>query len=339
MSNFLNEKLLYFYDHSKRVLPWRNNKNPYYIWISEIMLQQTRVEAVIPYFNRFIESLPTVYDLANVEMDRLLKLWEGLGYYSRARNLQIAAKDIVENFNGLVPKTKKELESLKGIGPYTSGAILSIAYEKRVAAVDGNVLRVFSRYYGIKEDIKDVKTKKVIHQLVYDSLPTYRNGDYNQAIMELGATLCRPNGKPLCEECPIKEKCFAYNNELQSLIPFQSKKTKRKSERKTIIVMEYDNQFAVVKRPDHGLLASLYEFIVLDDEYSIEEISKQYKGTITEIGDSKHLFTHKIWHMKGYHVLLEEIEEGYQFVSLEDILSKYSIPNAYKKYKNFIINK
>ena len=155
----ISDKLLTFYDESKRVLPWRDNKNPYYIWVSEIMLQQTRVEAVIPYFNRFIKVLPSIKDLANVEDDLLMKLWEGLGYYSRARNLKIAANQVMDLYNGELPKTKRELESLKGIGPYTSGAIMSIAYEQRVAAVDGSVLRVFARVFGIKEDIKDQRKK------------------------------------------------------------------------------------------------------------------------------------------------------------------------------------
>jgi A/G-specific adenine glycosylase len=334
----ISDKLLTFYDESKRVLPWRDIKNPYYIWISEIMLQQTRVEAVIPYFNRFISELPTIKDLANVDDDLLMKLWEGLGYYSRARNLKIAANQVMEFYNGELPKTKRDLESLKGIGPYTSGAIMSIAYEQRVAAVDGNVLRVFARVFGIKDDIKVKRTKSKIHDLVLDSLPSKRNGDYNQAIMELGATICKPNGKPKCDVCPLQGDCFAYNNHLEDVLPFQTKKTKRTIEYKTIVILKYQDKYGIRKRPNNGLLASLYEFTTLDDDYSIDDIKHQYQATVTKLGESKHVFTHKEWLMTGFLVELDHLIDGYLFVSKEELIDLYSIPTAFKKYKNIIIN-
>jgi A/G-specific adenine glycosylase len=326
-TEYLSQQLLHFYDTSKRVLPWRDNKNPYYIWISEIMLQQTRVEAVIGYFNRFIEAVPTVFDLAQIEEDELMKLWEGLGYYSRARNLKKAAIKIINEFNGTLPNRKEELESLPGIGPYTSGAILSIAYEQKVAAVDGNVLRVFSRFYQIEKDIKDVQTKKQIKRLVEESLPSKRNGDYNQAIMELGATVCLPNGRPLCEHCPLQEECLSYQNNMQMLLPFQSRKKQRKIEHRTVYLYKYQDQYAIRKRPDKGLLASMYEF------YNVEG---HIKEEFPKLPKAKHVFTHKEWHMIGYLVEVDHLLEGFVWVTKEELEEVYSIPSAFQKYKEYI---
>jgi A/G-specific adenine glycosylase len=328
-SLFLSDKLLHFYDTSKRILPWRDNKIPYYIWISEIMLQQTRVEAVIPYFNRFIKALPTISDLAKVDEDSLLKLWEGLGYYNRARNLKKAAIKIETEFYGVMPQTKDELESLPGIGPYTSGALLSIAYEQQVAAVDGNVLRVFSRFYQIEEDIKNPKTKATIKALVQDSLPQSRNGDYNQAIMELGATICIPNGRPLCEICPLKDECLSYINNMQTVLPFKSKKKPRRIEKRTIYIYKYKNLFSIKKRPATGLLASMYEFINVDGHI---------KETLTKLPNSKHIFTHLEWNMIAYFEEVSTKNKDYIWVTKEEIENKYSIPNAFRIYKDYVLN-
>jgi A/G-specific adenine glycosylase len=331
------DQMLYFYDHSKRVLPWRANKNPYYIWISEIMLQQTRVETVIPYFNRFIKTIPSVYELSIIEEDKLMKLWEGLGYYSRARNLQKAAIQIMTHFNGEIPQTKTELESLSGIGPYTSGAILSIAFEQRVPAVDGNVLRVFSRVYGIEDDIKQQTTKTYIKDLVLAHLPATRNGDFNQSIMELGATICIPNGAPLCSICPIQNICKAYEEQTQSRIPFRTKKTKRNMESKTIIVFMYKDMYGIKKRPSKGLLASLYEYETLDDAYSLKDVEQLFKKNVTDMGPSKHIFTHKVWLMNGYLVEIDTPIEEFTFVTREELIETYSIPSAFKAYTNHIV--
>ena len=328
-SSYLSNRLLHFYDTSKRILPWRDNKIPYYIWVSEIMLQQTRVETVIPYFNRFIKALPTISDLANVDEDSLLKLWEGLGYYNRARNLKKAAIKILEEFKGIMPESKEELESLPGIGPYTSGALLSIAYDKQVAAVDGNVLRVFSRFYQIEENIKNPKTKAIIKVLVEDSLPPFRNGDYNQAIMEVGATICIPNGRPLCETCPLKEECVAYKNNMQMEIPVKSKMKARRIEKKTIYIYKYKNLFAIRKRPDTGLLASMYEFINVDGHI---------KEPLRKLANSKHIFSHIEWHMIAYIKEVDIKNKDYIWVSKEEIEFKYSIPNAFKTYREYILN-
>jgi A/G-specific adenine glycosylase len=336
MDTTLSQRLLKFYDNSARVLPWRDNKNPYYIWVSEIMLQQTRVEAVIPYFERFIKEVPTIEALSNIDDDRLMKLWEGLGYYSRARNLKKAAIQVMNDFKGSLPSNKKDLESLSGIGPYTSGAILSIAYEQKVAAVDGNVLRVFSRVYKIQDDIKDKATKRMIKTLVEESLPKQRNGDYNQAIMELGATVCIPNGRPLCEQCPLEDMCEAQKSNMQMMLPFKSKKTIRKIEERTVFLLKYNNLYAIRKRPSEGLLASLYEYPNFDGHVNQSNIEIEYTS-FTKLPSSKHVFTHKEWIMKGY--LLETVEksEEYIWVSKEEIENDYSIPRAFRAYTNLIL--
>ena len=233
----LQSNILNWYDQTKRILPWRDNPNPYHVWVSEIMLQQTRVEAVIPYFLRFIGQLPTIKDLAVISDDELNKLWEGLGYYSRARNLKRAAHLIVEKHESKLPSDYDELISLPGIGPYTAGAISSKAFGKRNTAVDGNVLRVFSRVFAIKDEIKDKTVKKNIKQKVEDLSPETRIGDFNQALMEIGATICKPNGKPLCMVCPLQPFCKAYQLDLTDVIPRKAKKAERKIIKKTVLIL------------------------------------------------------------------------------------------------------
>ena len=333
MVDGLSKRLLDFYDYSKRVLPWRDNKNPYYIWISEIMLQQTRVETVIPYFERFIKELPTVYDLSEVDDDKLMKLWEGLGYYSRARNLKKAAIQIVDKYNGLVPNNKKDLESLPGIGPYTSGAVLSIAFDQEVAAVDGNVLRVFSRLYGIEDDIKNMKTKKRIKELVESSLPVERNGDYNQAIMELGATICLPNGKPLCAQCPLSDICVANKLGRQTMIPHKSMKQKKRVEKKTIYILKHKERYAIKKRPNTGLLASMYELPNRNGHLSVPDID----GNYTKLKDAKHVFSHIEWNMIGYMIEVDNMIFDYEWVTKDEIMNEYSIPSAFRQYVKIIL--
>ena len=241
----LSGSLLHWYDYNKRILPWRENKDPYRIWISEIMLQQTRVEAVKPYFDRFMEVLPTVYDLAKVDDDRLMKLWEGLGYYNRARNLKAAAQTIVEEYGGQLPADYDKLLSLKGIGMYTAGAIGSIAFELQVPAVDGNVLRVLTRLWGDDSDILKDKTKKAMGRRVMEFMPEDRPGDFNQALIELGATVCVPNGQPLCDQCPWDTVCKAYKEDLIDQLPVKTPKKARRIEHKTIFLLECGE-------PDYG---------------------------------------------------------------------------------------
>ncbi len=328
--------LLDWFDKNKRVLPWRDNPTPYRVWISEIMLQQTRVQAVIPFFERFTETLPTVEALANVEDEELLKLWEGLGYYNRARNLKKAAQSIMNEFNGIVPSNKEDLESLQGIGPYTSGAVLSIAFNKKFSAVDGNVLRVFARLLEIKSDIKQPDIKKEIKQVVDNLLPNKRVGDFNQSLMEIGATICLPNGVPLCEECPIKEFCLSYQNKTQDVIPLKRKKKQVPIEKKTVLIVKHNDMFALEKRPDTGLLASMYQFPLLDGHLTKKDVSKLFT-TYTKIKISKkaiHKFTHKEWDMKSYLIESEE-ENRYTFYPMKE-LKKLPIPSAFKVYKKVI---
>ena len=243
----LSGSLLHWYDYNKRILPWRENKDPYRIWISEIMLQQTRVEAVKPYFDRFMEVLPTVYDLAKVDDDRLMKLWEGLGYYNRARNLKAAAQTIVEEYGGQLPADYDKLLSLKGIGMYTAGAIGSIAFELQVPAVDGNVLRVLTRLWGDDSDILKDKTKKAMGRRVMEFMPEDRPGDFNQALIELGATVCVPNGQPLCDQCPWDTVCKAYKEDLIDQLPVKTPKKARRIEHKTVFLLECGEQVAIHK--------------------------------------------------------------------------------------------
>ena len=221
------EPLIKWYEQEGRKLPWREGKNPYHIWISEIMLQQTKIEAVKKYYDRFIQELPTIQDLAKVEEDKLLKLWEGLGYYNRARNLKKAAIQIEEKFNGKMPKTYQDLITLAGIGEYTAGAISSIAFNQKVPAVDGNVLRVLSRVTKSKKDVLLLETKKEMTRKIQEILPK-QAGTFNEAIMELGETICIPNGEPLCDRCPLVNICLAKKENLVMQIPVRVKKTKRK---------------------------------------------------------------------------------------------------------------
>lgn len=223
----IRKQLLQWYEEEKRDLPWRHSRDPYHIWISEVMLQQTRVDTVIPYYNRFTEAFPTMHDLAQAEEGELLKLWEGLGYYSRARNLQQGVREVLENYQATVPRTREEISSIRGIGPYTAGAILSIAYGVPEHAVDGNVMRVLSRLYAIDEDIAQPKTKKTFEHLVMAIIDHDDPSSFNQGLMELGAVICTPQ-KPKCLLCPVREQCSAFDQGLTNSLPIKTKKTKVK---------------------------------------------------------------------------------------------------------------
>lgn len=332
--------VLTWYDTHQRVLPWRENKDPYLIWISEIMLQQTRVNAVIPYFNRFVKVLPTIKDLALIPEDQLLKLWEGLGYYSRARNLKKAAERVIHNYDGVFPSDQTIMETLPGIGPYTSGAVASIAFNKRVSAVDGNVLRIFTRLLELRTTIKDKDTKKLIKDTVSYLLPKERVGDFNQGLMEIGATICLPNGAPLCEVCPLKSQCLAYRNNTMNEIPLKQQKKVVPSENHTVFLLEYNGKYAIEKRPNQGLLASMYQFPNSIGHISEKEMKELFSESlkITKLPNSKHKFSHKEWNMIGYHVVLKN-ESDYMFYTIEDIQSKFSIPSAFKTYTNELIHK
>lgn len=253
------EPIVKWYQKQEKLLPWKQDKEPYHIWVSEIMLQQTRIEAVKKYYTRFMKELPTIQDLAVVPEEKLLKLWEGLGYYSRAKNLKKSAIQIQENNHGKMPTSYVELLKLPGIGEYTAGAIASISYNEKVPAVDGNVLRVVSRVLASKEDVLLPETKKKITNKLLEIMPD-EAGDFNEGLMELGEKVCLPNTVPLCATCPIQEFCMANKENLTNEIPVRAKKQKRKIENKTVFILKYKNEIAIRKREKTGILANLYEF-------------------------------------------------------------------------------
>lgn len=342
----MNGPLLAWYRENARVLPWRSKPTPYRVWISEIMLQQTRVEAVKPYFERFMEELPDVADLADANEEKLLKLWEGLGYYSRARNLQKAAKVIMEDHGGQIPDEYEKLLGLPGIGSYTAGAIASIAYGKPAPAVDGNVLRVLSRILASREDILKQSVKRQFEDNLRKTMPKETCSSFNQGLIEIGAMVCIPNGQPKCRECPLYSVCLAGKRGLTAEIPYRSPKKPRRIEERTILLIESGDQIAIQKRPAKGLLASLYEFPGFDGRLSEEEIRRLVlQGSHESIrhvewaGDAKHIFSHVEWHMTGYLVEVDKIPTQYLAVEREELQGKYPLPAAFSKYIQFIIGK
>lgn len=331
--------LLSWYRENKRNLPWRENKDPYRIWISEIMLQQTRVEAVKPYYFKFMEHFPSVHALAKAPEEELLKCWEGLGYYSRARNIKKAAEIVEENHGGEIPASYEEILKLPGIGSYTAGAIASIAFEIPVPAVDGNVLRVLSRVTGSYDDILKQSTKKKMETLVSGVLKSGSAGDFNQALIETGATVCIPNGDPLCDSCPFFTVCAARIKGLTGEIPVKTQKKKRKIEEKTVLLLEYKDKIAIRKRKEDGLLASLYEFVNLPGHLGEEEVRDKISGILSleKLPEAKHIFSHTEWHMSGYFLSLKELpEEPAVFAGWEEIKEKYPVPSAFAAYKKYL---
>lgn len=343
---YIVEPLLAWYHKEHRMLPWRESKNPYYIWISEIMLQQTRVEAVKPYFERFIHIFPNVEAVASADEDLLLKMWEGLGYYNRVRNIQKAAKQIVELHQGHLPSDYECLKTLSGIGNYTAGAIASIAYGVPAPAVDGNVLRVISRIEERSEDIMKQSTKKMVEDAVMEVIPKDMPGDFNQALMELGATVCVPNGAPNCAVCPVAEYCMAYQNKTTSQFPVKSGKKSRKIEKHTIVLIQDGERVAIQKRPKKGLLAGLYELPNLEGHKTEEEILAYVNSLdliplhIKKLDTAKHIFSHIEWHMIGYAVKVAALEAEASgellFVNQKETEARYSIPAAYSAYTAYM---
>lgn len=331
-----------WYAANARILPWRDIPTPYRVWISEIMLQQTRVKAVLPYFERFMEEVPSIRDLAVLPEDRLMKLWEGLGYYSRARNLKKAACILVEQYHGELPSTRKELQELPGIGPYTSGAIASIAFGAREPAVDGNVLRVMARISGNLGDIKDRSVRRELEALAELLLPEEKVGDFNQALMELGAVVCLPGGRPKCEICPVQSFCEAFNKGTTELIPVRPDRTDRRAEYRTVFVIRSGERVAIHRRPDKGLLSGLWEFPNTEGHLTQAECREVleewgiHPRSITALKKAKHTFTHLEWYMKGYSVIAESSLDSciteLEWVRKEEIRSKYSIPSAFRAY-------
>lgn len=344
------EPLLRWFEQNARDLPWRRNPLPYYVWVSEIMLQQTRVEAVKPFFARFTETLPDVAALAACPEDRLLKLWEGLGYYNRVRNMQKAAQLVMEQYGGVLPDQYEELLKLPGIGSYTAGAIASIACGRAVPAVDGNVLRVISRICSSEEDIAKQSVKSRFEQELKAVMPQDRPGMFNQALMELGATVCVPNGAPDCLHCPVAELCLARAAGRQLELPVKAPKKPRKIEPRTVLVIRDSERAAVRKRPKKGLLAGLYELPNYEGHLTREEALERTRAAgfspirIYELEEAKHIFSHIEWRMTGYLVLVEEQEHGRThgdgqellFVEPSQTEREYPIPAAFAAYTKYL---
>ncbi len=343
------EPLVAWYREHKRDLPWRRNPDAYRVWVSEIMLQQTRVEAVKPYYERFLRELPTVKDLAKAEEDKLLKLWEGLGYYNRVRNMQKAACQIMMDYHGQFPDTYEAILTLKGIGSYTAGAISAFAYGISKPAVDGNVLRVVSRLTGSREDIMKQSVRRKVEEALERIIPENAAGDFNQGLIELGAIVCVPNGEPKCNECPVAGFCEARRTGSIAELPVRSKGKARRIEERTVFVFRDGKQLAIRKRPSRGLLAGLYEFPSESGHMSLEEASAYSKKIglmpvrVKELGESKHIFSHIEWHMTGYEILVDELEKtnkkGFLFIRPEEIEKEYPIPSAYGYYADIVLRR
>ena len=321
------EALLSWYGNEKRDLPWRRTSNPYYIWVSEVMLQQTRVDTVIPYYERFIKKYPTMSELAGADENELMKMWEGLGYYSRVRNLLEGVREVVESYGGEIPTTRKEISTLKGVGPYTAGAVLSIAFGIPEHAVDGNVMRVISRLLLIEDDITVPRTKRIFENVIMDLIDHEDPSSFNQGLMELGATICTP--RPKCLLCPVRDYCFAFHEGRQEELPVRTKKKKGKViPMASFAIRNGEGKWLLRKRPEKGLLANLWEFPMVElaeDTTPFEAFNKEFGMnliSLSEIIAFKHIFTHLTWEMKGFQARADELSatpEGFGYYTDEEI--------------------
>ena len=330
--------LLQWYRENARVLPWRSDPTPYHVWVSEIMLQQTRVAAVLDYYRRFMEALPTVADLAAVEEDRLMKLWQGLGYYNRARNLQKAARQVAEDFGGAFPDTYEGLLTLSGVGEYTAGAIASIAFGVPVPAVDGNVLRLAARITGSRLDVLDAKNRKIFRSWMAAAMSQERPGAYNQALMDLGATVCLPSGAPLCGDCPAGDFCIARQEGCQAQLPVRSPKREKRTEHLTVFLLRRGAAAALRQRPDTGLLAGLWEYPHVLGTLTEAEAARQLQmwgvnpTKWRKKLSARHIFTHVRWEMTGYVVEVNGLGPGDWLWAEAQQRERLAIPSAFEKF-------
>jgi A/G-specific adenine glycosylase len=351
---YFSKELLRWYQKEQRDLPWRRSRDPYHIWVSEIMLQQTRVDTVIPYFNRFVDRFPSLQELAGAPEDEVLKHWEGLGYYSRARNLQTAVREVVEKYGSQVPSSKKEVSGLKGVGPYTAGAILSIAYNQPEPAVDGNVMRVLSRYFCLEDDIARPSTRISMEGLAQELIPAGEAADFNQALMELGAMVCTPKS-PTCPECPVTDMCLGRQQGREKELPLKTKAKKARPVFRFAALVEgmgvNAGKVLVRQRPDTGLLAKMWELphievadageweLMSTGKSKLEEAALEdgVRLRVTEqvVGEAQHIFTHLVWNIR---VLAATVTEethaaertSYAWVGPEQFES-YVWPNVFRK--------
>ena len=329
--------LLPWFAENKRELPWRKDRDPYHIWLSEIMLQQTRVEAVKGYYVRFLEKHPTVESLAQAEDMQLAKLWEGLGYYSRVRNLKKAAQIICRDYAGTFPRRYEDIRKLPGIGDYTAGAICSIAYDEKTPAVDGNVLRVFSRLTDDATPIDSPAMKKMAAFELQRIYPA-QAGDFTQALMELGATVCGPNRKPECSQCPCREHCLAFQRNTAQGLPVKTPKKSRREEELTVFILSCEGHYALEKRKESGLLAGLWQFPntkgQLHPQQAVEYLTKQGYSVkeILRQTQKKHIFTHIQWNMRGFYIRLEKMSGSCQWKQAKEIETEISLPTAFRQF-------
>ena len=333
----LPERLLPWYVKNLRPLPWREDRDPYHIWLSEIMLQQTRVEAVKGYYARFLAELPTIQALSQCDDEKLHKLWEGLGYYSRVRNLKKAAQVIVSQHGGVFPQTYQELLALPGIGEYTAGAIGSIAFNLPTPAVDGNVLRVCARLMEDRSPIDLPETKEKVHAALAAIYPE-NAGDFTQALMELGATLCGPNWKPRCESCPCASLCLSHQRGTAETLPVKSPKKAKRQEERTVFIFSCDGCYALRKRPNRGLLAGLWEFPNVSGKLEVPlaleaavDMGVGPRNLLRQV-ERKHIFTHIQWNLRGYYLEVAERPDCFQWFTGEEIRAQAALPTAFRQF-------
>ena len=328
----LTAPLLEWFRDNARPLPWRDDPTPYHVWLSEIMLQQTRVAAVLGYYARFLEEAPDISALAALPGERLMKLWQGLGYYSRARNLQRAAKVIVSDYGGTFPPDYTAIRSLPGVGDYTAGAVCSIALGLATPAVDGNVLRVYARICGDGGDISTPQMKKKVAHALERVIPVDAPGAFNQALMELGATVCLPNGAPLCEKCPARELCAALAQGRVGELPVKAPKKPRRTERRTVWLIFHENRVALRRRPSQGLLAGLWEFPNEPGDgppppyWGFDSLAPAYAG------QARHIFTHIEWHMtlRTAEAEADALPGGWVWADGTQLHKTYAVPSAFE---------
>lgn len=327
----LTTDLLTWYDHHKRDLPWRTCPDSYAIFVSEFMLQQTRMDTVLPYFNRFMEAVPSLEALAALPEDQLMKLWEGLGYYRRARHLQQAARQVLAEHQGIIPADPAELLRLQGIGEYTAGAIASTAYQVKVPAMDGNVIRILSRLYCLDEDAKKTKGKLAYQERLLSLLPEERPGDFNQALMDLGSMVCTPKN-PLCPDCPLGRECCAFHSGRQAYFPQKTDKKTVPIHHKTVLLIMHEAKIALVRK-EEGLLSGLYHYPLLDGIVTHAEISALYPGAeVIALGPSRHVFSHQVWQMEGYLVRINTPDTRFTWYDRSQF-EQLALPSTYKKYQ------
>ena len=344
------DPLLDWYRANRRRLPWRESRDPYRVWVSEIMLQQTRVETVIPYYGRFMERFPTIASLAACEDEELYKVWEGLGYYSRARNLKKAAQAVCAQHQGIFPAAYEEILALPGIGAYTAGAVSSIAFQEPRAAVDGNVLRVLTRLTQDDHDITDAKFRSQVTERLESVYPPEGRGDFTQSLMELGAVVCMPNGEPVCGKCPLSGLCGAHGSGTQLRYPVKKRKAVRRIEEKTVLVLQCRGRIALRKRGDKGILSGMWELPNVDGTLDVQRVCQWLAGRSFEVGalrapapgerQLKHIFTHVEWHMTCWIASCEN--EGsaadLMWVTAAQLEDEIALPSAFRKVYQYYLS-